>query len=129
MRVYLADTDPEVRHALRLVLEGKLGYQVVGEAAHTLGLASLVESATADLVLLEWDLPERVDARLLASLHSLASHPRVVVLSCRPDAQESALATGADAFVSKIDPPERLLAVVRQGSLSKDNGRKQRDGG
>jgi DNA-binding NarL/FixJ family response regulator len=36
----------------------------------------------------------------------------VVVLSGRPEVRREALAAGADAFVSKVDPPERLLAAL-----------------
>jgi hypothetical protein len=37
----------------------------------------------------------------------------IVVLGTRPGVEESALATGADAFVSKADPAEELLAAIR----------------
>ncbi len=112
MRVYIADDEPEVRRALRLLLEQKMGYTVVGEAAHTHGLISLVEAAGANLVLIDWELPARVDARLLAGLHRLALSPRIVVLSSCADLQETAMVAGADAFASKCDPPERLLATL-----------------
>jgi len=37
----------------------------------------------------------------------------VITLSGRQETRIAALAAGADAFVSKEDPPERLLAAVR----------------
>ena len=113
LRAYIADDEAEVREALRLLLEQKLGCQIVGEAAHTHGLISLVGSAHADLVLIDWELPGRVDARLLEGLHQLVSRPRIIVCSSYPDLKEAALAAGADAFAGKGDPPEHLLAVVR----------------
>jgi DNA-binding NarL/FixJ family response regulator len=36
----------------------------------------------------------------------------VIALSGRPAARRSAMAAGADAFVSKADPPERLLKTI-----------------
>ena len=36
----------------------------------------------------------------------------MIVLSGRPEARQMALAAGADEFVSKIDPPEKLLAAI-----------------
>jgi DNA-binding NarL/FixJ family response regulator len=128
MRVYLADEDVEVRHALRLVLQQELCYQVVGEAAHAHGLVPLVDSAGANLVLIEWELPGKVNARLLASLHSLAHKPHVVVLSVRPEAEQFALAAGADAFVSKAEPPECMLVVLRAISSAITTGRNQQEG-
>jgi DNA-binding NarL/FixJ family response regulator len=112
MRAYIADDDPEVRRALRLLLEQKLGFQVVGEAAHTHGLVWLVESAQAGLVIIDWELPGRVDARLLGAIHQLAHAPCILVVSTRSDLKETILAAGADAFATKCDPPEQLLAAV-----------------
>ncbi len=112
MRVYIADDDPEVRQALRLLLEQQLGYEVVGEAAHSYGLTSLVESAGADLVILDWELPGRVDTFLLASLRRLSPKPRIIAISCRPDLKASALAAGADGFAGKGDAPDDLVALL-----------------
>jgi DNA-binding NarL/FixJ family response regulator len=36
----------------------------------------------------------------------------VIVLSGRPEARQAVLDAGADAFVSKVEPPERLLAAI-----------------
>jgi CheY-like chemotaxis protein len=37
---------------------------------------------------------------------------RVIALSGRPEAGQAALEAGADAFVSKGDPPEALIAAI-----------------
>jgi DNA-binding NarL/FixJ family response regulator len=37
----------------------------------------------------------------------------IIALSSRPGARPLALAAGADVFVSKGDPPDRLLAAIR----------------
>jgi hypothetical protein len=48
----------------------------------------------------------------------------VIVLSGRVLARKAALAAGADAFVSKGDPPERLLAAIDDcGTARRDGGR------
>lgn len=112
-RAYLADDDVEVRRALRLMLEQRLGLRVAGEAAHTHGLASLVESTQADIVLIDWELPSKVDAWLIADLHRLLWRPVVIITSCQSDAKDAALAAGADAFADKSEPPESLLRVVK----------------
>jgi DNA-binding NarL/FixJ family response regulator len=36
----------------------------------------------------------------------------IIVLSGRPEASRAALAAGADAFVSKGNPPEHLLSAI-----------------
>jgi len=121
MRILVADAQMKVRSALRLILEQELGLSVVGEASEVEGLLAQAEIVQPDLVLLDWELPGRqIDASaglvgpgLLATLRSNLPHLRVIVLSGRPEAHQVALAAGADAFVSKGDLPERLLAAVR----------------
>jgi DNA-binding NarL/FixJ family response regulator len=113
MRVMLADERPEVRSALRLLLEQDPGVVVMGEAAEAADVLSQVEEACPDLVLLDWDLPGSRPTDLLAALRSICPDLVVTVLSSRPGRRRLALSAGADAFVSKGDSPELLLAVLR----------------
>jgi DNA-binding NarL/FixJ family response regulator len=112
-RVFTADGEGHVRSALRLVLSQEPDLRVVGEASAAEGLASQVGAAGADLVLLDWGLAAPGDNGVIASLRGLTPRPRVIALSGRPEHRLEALAAGVDAFVSKGDPPDRLLAVVR----------------
>ena len=112
MRVLLADDQMKVRSALRLLLEQEPGLSVVGEAAEAEDLLAQVRTECPDLVLLDWELPDQGGAATLAGLRAARPGPVVIALSGRPEARRAALAAGADAFVSKGDPPERLLAAV-----------------
>jgi len=114
MRVLLADDRPKTRFALRLLLERQPGIQVVGEAADAEELLVRAKAACPDVVLLDWELPNLApDGGSLSALRGVCSPIVVIALSGRPEARMRALAAGADAFVSKADPPERLLAAVR----------------
>jgi DNA-binding NarL/FixJ family response regulator len=112
MRVLLADDQTKVRSALRLLLEQEPGLSVVGEAAEAEDLLAQVETTQPDLVLLDWELPGlRTDDRL-SVLRALCPQLKVIALSGQPEARRAALSAGADAFVSKGEPPEQLLAAV-----------------
>ncbi|MHB0875684.1 MAG: response regulator [Anaerolineae bacterium] len=111
MRVLLADDDGQVCSALRLLLEQVPGVVVVGEARDAESLALEMMAAAPDAVLLDWELPGLSPGPHLAALKA-DGNPRLVVLSSRPEAQKAALKAGADAFVSKGDPPETLLAAL-----------------
>lgn len=113
MRILLADDQPKVRLGLRLLLEQEEWASVVGEAAEAQSLLAQVEAAQPDLILLDWSLhrSERLD--LLPALRGCCPGLAVVVLSGQPEAEQDALDAGADAFVSKADPPEQLLAAIR----------------
>ncbi len=112
MRILLADDESRVRYALRVLLERQAGLQVMGEAADVPELLSQAQQARPGLVLLDWELPGLVPKDTLGALHGIRSDLRVIVLSGRSEARRAALAAGADAFVSKSDPPEKLLAAI-----------------
>ena len=111
-RMLLADQNVDVRHALALLLRTALDLKVVGEAGDFTGLSARSREQ-ADLLLVEWagialEAPQR-----LAELRALNDRLRIVVLSTQPEDRAAAIAAGADAFISKVDPPDQVLAVVR----------------
>jgi DNA-binding NarL/FixJ family response regulator len=112
MRILLADDEPNVRYGLRLLLEEQPEFEVVGEAADAEELSAQLETACPDLVLLSWGLPGRQGADLLPALRSVQDDLTVIVLSGRPEARQAALDAGANAFVSKVESPERLLSAI-----------------
>jgi DNA-binding NarL/FixJ family response regulator len=85
---------------------------VVGEAAEAEGLLTLAKATHPDLMLLDWELPSLRADSVLSALHRVCPNLLVIVLSVRPEARRAALTAGANAFVSKGDPPERLLAAI-----------------
>jgi DNA-binding NarL/FixJ family response regulator len=113
-RILVADNDARIRSALQTLLGQEPEQLAIHETADLDGLARQVKDFQPDLVLLDWELPGRPAAALLLMLHNLTYHPRVIVLSTRPESEQDALAAGADAFVSKSDPPERLLKSFRR---------------
>jgi DNA-binding NarL/FixJ family response regulator len=101
---------------------------VVGEAAEAEDLLAQLKATRPDLMLLDWELPGLAlansvgsEKRLLSVLHVFYPNLRVIALSGRPEAHQAALAAGVDAFVSKGDPPERLLTTLRAMGLKYEN--------
>ncbi len=110
--ILIADDDTKVRAALRLLFEQQSGLRVAGEAVSGESvLASLIVDSP-DLVLLDWELPGPAAPALVAGIRALCPNARVVAMSGRIEAYRAALAAGVDAFVSKGDPPERLLGTL-----------------
>jgi DNA-binding NarL/FixJ family response regulator len=112
MHVLVADDQAKVRSALRLVVDQQPGTVVQGEAVDTTGLLDWVRAAAPDLVLLDWELPGPDREHLLPRLRAACPRLKVIALSGLPEAREAALQAGADAFVSKGDPPATLLAAI-----------------
>jgi DNA-binding NarL/FixJ family response regulator len=112
MRILLADDESNVRYGLRVLLEEQSELEVMGEAANALDLLAQVETACPDLVLLSWELPGLTGTDLLPTLRRACDELHVLVLSGRPEARQASLDAGANAFVSKVESPERLLAAI-----------------
>jgi DNA-binding NarL/FixJ family response regulator len=117
MRVLLADDQAKVRSALRLLLDQQPNIEVLGEAVDATGLLDWLNATRPDLVLLDWELPD-LTGKLLPMLRERYPSLRVIALSGRPEARLAAMDAGVNAFVSKADPPERLLAAVHACRLS-----------
>lgn len=112
VRILIADAQPKVRFALRVLLERQPGLEVVGEAVDATELLQQFEAGCPDTVLLGWELPGMAMDRLMASLRNSCPDSMIIALSGRLEAQRLAIEGGADAFVSKSSPPEQLLIAL-----------------
>jgi DNA-binding NarL/FixJ family response regulator len=112
MVILVADRQPKVRFALRVLLERQPGLESIWEAVDAESLLAQLRVRCPDVVLLSWELPGLLPTRQLSELRDLCPGLSIIVLSGRPRAQKAALEAGADAFVSKTDPPERLLGAI-----------------
>lgn len=112
MRVLLADDDPKVRSALRLLLENEPDITIVGECATAEGLIDRVRSSQASVVLLDWDLPGLQVGGVIEGLRTACPACRLLALSGRPEHGADVARAGIACFVCKGDPPESLLAAL-----------------
>jgi len=99
---------------LRKLLKHRLNMQVVGEAVDTRNLWTELEAARPDLLLLDWGVLGDRPGDVLHTLRTRYPHLLVIVMSAQPEVRRAALAAGADAFTSKTDPPDQLLATFKE---------------
>lgn len=121
MRILVADNQSSARLALYAFLEQQSGWQVVGEVISADKLMSQIEDTNPDIVLLDWGLPGLEAEELVPFLREKCTNISVIVLSSRPEMRSEALAVGADTFVSKADPPDRLLGAISSVYQSQTN--------
>jgi DNA-binding NarL/FixJ family response regulator len=114
MRILLADDQPQVRFALRTLLERKLDASVIGEASDTEELLQQLRESCPDLLLLDWELPGQNGRSFVTALRARCPHLAVIALSGRIESRQAVLQAGLDAFVCKCDYPEELLLAIRQ---------------
>jgi DNA-binding NarL/FixJ family response regulator len=116
MKVLIADDQPRVRTAMRVLLDMAPHVHVIGEALNADELLAVIEASQPDLVLLDWELPGMLADAALAGIRRLHPGLLVIALSARPEAHVAALAAGTDAFVSKLEAPDRLLRIIQQNT-------------
>jgi DNA-binding NarL/FixJ family response regulator len=118
-RVYVADSLKEERSALRLVLLD-LNMEVVGEAADWATALAQAPVSRTDMLLIDWGLlPRTSPSRALDELRRACPAALVIILISHLDArQQAALSSGADAFISKGETPERVAERLRTVAAS-----------
>ena len=114
MRILLADDQPKLRYGLKLLLRREPAFDIVGEATDMESLQLQLKGLQPDVLLLDWELPGLTPADALSLLRTAYPRLKVIVLSGRLEARGTALAAGADAFVSKSKPPAHLLTALRE---------------
>ena len=112
MKILIADDNPEVRSALRLLLELDSLPVIVMEASHMQELLEQLREYCPALIILDWELPglQRSDIRDL--LQAGCPQMKLIALSSKYEARQDALDAGVDAFVSKAEPPEQVLSAL-----------------
>lgn len=112
MQILLADDNPEVRSALRLLLEQEPVFAFITEVANTQTLLAALSEKCPIAVLLDWELPGLRNSDLLSRVRSLCPEMKVIAMSSKFEARQEALDAQVDAFVSKSEPPEKILSTL-----------------
>jgi DNA-binding NarL/FixJ family response regulator len=114
MRIILADHHEQSRLALGTLLAEQPEFDLIGQAIDAQGLILLAENHTADLILLDGELPGDYIDELISTLHALKTGLIVLAMSGKSENSRKLLKAGADAFVSKTDDPEWLLEKLHK---------------
>jgi DNA-binding NarL/FixJ family response regulator len=112
MRLLIAEDETEVRSALQILLKRQPEIDVAGVATTDQELLDQLKVLRPDTLLLDWSVIN-LDEKILASVHARYPALRIIVISGRSEVRSIALNAGADAFIDKSDPPDRLLAALQ----------------
>ncbi len=114
LRVLLVDGDDHVCHALTLLLTTIMGMQVIGGISDVAHVCAQGHDDEVDLMLVDWTIISANAPQILAQLHGRTPQLCIVVLSTRMDVRELALTAGADAFISKVDSSDQVIATLHR---------------
>ncbi|HSL45770.1 MAG TPA: response regulator transcription factor [Anaerolineales bacterium] len=112
-RILLADNNPDLRSALRLLLKTRFGLEFIFDASDMEGILAQLEDAHPDCVILDWELPGCPQGERIPLLRSRLPGLKVIALSLRPESETSARESGVEAFVCKTEPPSVILNAIQ----------------
>jgi DNA-binding NarL/FixJ family response regulator len=110
--VLVAEGDPNVRTALRVVLERMPRVRVVGQSENVDELLRDSAVLHPDVILVDLELHGMRADNHLAALRSSSHGAAMIALSTHDEMREPALHAGAMAFVCKRESPLRLLETL-----------------
>jgi len=118
VRILLVDDHPIVRQGLRTLLEGRSGWEVVGEASDGIEALDKVETLQPDVVVLDVTMP-RMNGLEACRLIQRKQKQKTVGLEVlfvtqhdSPQMMREALEAGARGYVVKSNAARDLLEAV-----------------
>ena len=109
IRVLIADDRAHSRKGLKAILAIRPKIAVIGEACNGLEAVQFVEGHQPDVVLMDVQMPVMDGLEATRLIKSKWPEIRVVVLTMHDLHRADAMDAGADAFLIKGCPTERLL--------------------
>ncbi|MEU9009286.1 response regulator transcription factor [Streptomyces sp. NPDC048479] len=115
IRVVVADDEPLIRAGIRMILTSDRGIEVVAEAANGREAIDLARSHSADVVLLDIQMPVMDGLTALGELRRALPAARVIVLTTFGERENvlRALECGGAGFLLKDTAPAELIRAVR----------------
>ena len=113
MRIFIAEPDKDLGVGLQFLLHQEPGIKVIGIADNGKGMPSTLEVFRPDVVLLDWNLPGVPMKELVTEIRALDFQLKIIVISYRQEFESVAMAAGADYFIIKNSPPDKLITLLR----------------
>ena len=114
VRVLVADDHAILRQGIKSMLEARLGWQVVGEAANGRDAVEKAARLKPDIVLLDITMPELNGIEATRQILKAAPGTQILILTMHESEKtmREVLQAGARGYVLKSDAPGDLLAAI-----------------
>ncbi len=116
VRILVAEDQTLVRDAFAERLNREVDFQVVGQAGTTDDAVDAARQLRPDVVLLDIDMPGTFAFEAANQILSSVRETRLIFLSAFTNDIyiEQALAANAHGYLTKFEPPERLIRGIRE---------------
>ena len=115
MRILVICRQTQAGQSVKNLRDTWQQHGLIREAASVCEALHLLEEFLPQLILLDVRIPDRKGLGAILSVKAENQSIAIIVLSMHPDLEAEALATGADAFIGKNDPPEKLMEALVAG--------------
>ncbi len=114
--VILVDDHAVVRMGFRLLLQDTKDIEVAGEAESGEEVIKLLNTLTADLIVMDLSMPGIGGLETISRIVSKDKSPKILILSAHEDAihPKRSLKAGANGYLSKRGAAEELIKAIRQ---------------
>jgi len=121
LRILIVDDFEPWRNYLRALLEGRSGWQVVGEAADGLQAVEKAEALKPDLILLDISMPQLNGIKAAERIREISPQSKMLFVSVERSIElaEAAEKIGADGYIPKADARSKLLPAIDALHLGK----------
>jgi DNA-binding NarL/FixJ family response regulator len=123
VKVLIVDDQPRARQSLRALLSTWPPAIEIREAVDGNEAIRSVQDMQPDIVLMDVRMPEMDGLEATRLIKARWSQVKVIVLTLHGEYEAEALAAGADAFVGKTEPVDRLLATLLGVMVNRPHGR------
>ena len=121
IRILVADDHEGWRRQVRSLLQGRLEWQVIAEAADGPETVQKADELKPDLILLDIGLPKLSGIEAARRIRQLSPNSKILFLSMynSPDVVQAGLSKGALGYVRKTDVKQDLLPAMDAVLLGK----------
>ena len=114
MRIILAAREADLRLASQLLLTEEPNVDVVGTASTVSGILALLKTYWVDIVVLDSTLSSKETSEWITKIKNSKSKPKIILISHTDLSPQTISEMGVNAFVSKMEPPDRLVSAFRR---------------
>ncbi len=112
LQVLIVDDQPRARQGMRALIATCPGVKEIREAANGIEAILRIQESEPDVVLMDVLMPVMDGLEATRLIKERWKKVKVVALSMYDEYSEKAKAAGADAFITKGESPQRLLAML-----------------
>jgi CheY-like chemotaxis protein len=119
LRILIVDDQQRARKSLKALLATEFQLADTCEAVNGMEAIRCVEECKPDIVLMDARMPEMDGIEATRIIKEKSPHIPVIMLSMYTEYQAASLTAGADVFINKGEPPERLLEALAKATSNK----------